>query len=131
MKQISKIEMIARVSEKTDEIELSGNAKELAWLSKQLLIDKTKINLEYENLSAFPYSKNLQSIQIKHIPNQNVKISVEGSSLFVEGSPDKLRILSENIESSENEQKKYHIHIEYFDGHFFLSKDSISLRWID
>jgi hypothetical protein len=119
--------MIVRVSEKTDEIELAGNAKELDWLSRQLLIDNNKITLEYKNLNPFPYSKNLESIQIKHIPNQNVKISVESNSLLIQGSPEKLRILSENIETGEEKLENYHIHIEYFDGHFFLSKDSIPL----
>jgi hypothetical protein len=119
--------MIARVSSKTDEIELAGNAKELDLLSKQLLIENTRVKLEYENSNPFPYSKNLESIQIKHFPTQEVKISVDGNSLVIEGSPEKLRILSKNIESRENELKNYHIHIEYFDGHFYLSKDSIPL----
>ena len=119
--------MIVRVSEKTDEIELAGNAKELNLLTRQLLIDNNKITLEYKNLNPFPYSKNLESIQIKHIPNQNVKISVEGNSLLIQGSPEKLRILSENIETGEEKLENYHLHIEYFDKHFFLSKDSIPL----
>jgi hypothetical protein len=118
--------MIVRVSEKTGEIELAGNAKELDLLARQLLIDNTAINLEYENLDPFPYSKNLESIQIKHFPNQAVNINVEGNALLIEGSPDKLRILSENIETGEKELENHHIHIEYF---ALLSSSSVIFRF--
>lgn len=119
--------MIASISKNTNEILLNGNAKELDFLSKQLLIDNTIVNLEYKNLGSSPHLRDLESIQVKHFPNQAVKISVKGNSLLIEGSPEKLKILSENIEIQENELKNYHIHIEYYECHFYLSKDSIPL----
>jgi hypothetical protein len=116
--------MIVRVFETTGEIELAGSAKELSLLSRQLLFDNKTVNLEYESLEPFPYSRNLESIQVKHFSDQAVKISIEGNSLLIEGSRDKLLILSENFDRQGDELKNYHIHIEYYDGHFFLSPDS-------
>ena len=119
--------MIVRISEKTGEIELAGNAKELNFLSRQLSIDHATVSLEHKNLNPFPYSKNLESIRIRHYPERLVKISVEGESLLIEGSPEKLRILSENLEANGNEPEGYHLHIEHFDDHFYLSNDSAPL----
>jgi len=120
--------MIAKVYNKPDGqielIDLARNAKELDFLSKQLLIDNTVVNLERHDTDSFAGYENLSSIRVKHLSNRPVKIDVEDDSLVIEGSPDKLKVLSENLEKQGTELKNYHIHIEYFDGHFYLSSDS-------
>jgi hypothetical protein len=119
--------MFAKYFEKTGEVELSGSENEFDLLSKQLLIDKTKVAFENENLESFPDIKNLEYVQIQHYSNNLVKISVKDNYLLIEGSPQKLAILSSNLESDGEEIKNYHIHIEYFNDHFYLSPDSIPL----
>lgn len=120
--------MIIRYSPKTREIELAGDGNELTLLAKQLLIDNCIIRSDQVKKAPFPYSENLEIIQVKHCPNHQVSIQVENDCLLVSGSLEKLGILSKNFEElGKSGAKNYHIHIEYYDDHFFLSPESMPL----
>lgn len=124
--------MIARYVAINGGLELTGTEHEFDFLSKQLQIDGAQIILEHENLDQFPHIRNLDFIRIKHSSEHLVKISVVDNYLLIEGSLDKLMILSESVETDGHEIKDYHVHIEYHDDHFYLSPEStpIVIRYI-
>lgn len=120
--------MLARYSDETNELELKGDKDELISFSKKILQNDTEIELYSKNLDPTPYSRFLKKIEIKITSNSYVKIWVENDTLYIEGSHKKLLIFSENIESfGEKWEKNTHIHVEYFDKHFYLSPNSTPL----
>lgn len=123
-----KIFMIVNYSENTNELELSGNKDELISLSKNLLENDVEIFLHSEGIDPSPYSKCLKKIKVNIINNHLVELQVTDSSLFIRGSYEKLFIFAENIKNFGNDgDKGDHVHIEYFDEHFYLSSKSNSL----
>ena len=120
--------MNAKYFEKTGEIVLYGKGNEFNLLSKTLRIDESRLDFEHQESELSTNTKNLEYVQIKHLPSDYlVKISVKNRHLLLEGSPQKLLILSENLEVGDEEIKNYHIHIEYYEDHFFLSPESNAL----
>ena len=119
--------MIATYFKNTGEVELSGSVNELNDLSKQLQLVSAEITLKPRIENSLSSGKYLEGIRVKHLINHLVKISVNDNFLLIEGSPEKLAVLSQNLETDENDLKDYHIHIEYFEGHFYLSPESIPL----
>jgi hypothetical protein len=117
--------MFVSYSENTKEIEIAGNKDELVDLSKNLLKDNAEIFLHSEKLDPSPYSTFLKKIRVQIIPNHLIEFQVIGEFLSVKGSYEKLLILAENIENFGNDgDKGDHIHIEYFQDHFYLSPES-------
>jgi hypothetical protein len=117
--------MFVSYSENTKEVEIAGNKDDLIDLSKKLLKDNTEIFLHSEKLDPSPYSKFLKKIGVQVIPHNFVEFQVIGELLSVKGSYEKLLILAENIENfGKDGDKGDHIHIEYFQEHFYLSPES-------
>lgn len=79
----------------------------------------------------FPYDSLLDAINVNIRSHSNVSVQVKMAELIIEGRAELLGVLSENISEYGVEAIKadasYHLHIEFFEGHYFLSEDSVPL----
>ena len=87
-----------------------------------------EITLQHKDLDPSPYSKFLEKIRVKVIPESFVNIEVNDSSLLIQGSTEKLSLFAEVVgDFGKDGGGNDHLHIEYYDGHFYLSPKSTSL----
>jgi hypothetical protein len=67
------------------------------------------------------------------VDSNSLNISTTDQELVVSGARDKLDLFSDNIDwlvASRREgtlQKRDHLHVEFYPGHFFLSEDALPL----
>ncbi len=117
--------MIVRYSDETNELDIEATAADFQELSTKFLEDASTMRCE-SILSPEPYSQLLESVIVKFSPGQPVELRVIESSLVITGDSQKLSLLSENVANFGVEWLAgEHIHLEYYEGHHFLSKSSI------
>jgi hypothetical protein len=117
--------MTVRYSNEPNELDIEATATDFQELSTKLMEDGSTMGCE-SVLTPEPYSQLLESVVVKFSPGQNVELRVIKSSLVISGDSQKLAVLSENMANFGKEWLAgEHIHLEYYEGHPFLSKASI------
>ena len=116
-------------------VELEGTAEALHELSQVIreLVEAKDLSLALPSTSPTPYLGYLESVRIEQGTGK-VCISRTGNQVLISGSPEMLTILSHNIESMPELQRRPasgmdrdHVHIEYYPGHFYLKEESVPL----
>jgi hypothetical protein len=120
--------MIAYYSKKPIE-ELSIHASEsdfLVFVKK--ISSQESINFKTEGIGCYPYQMLLSSGKIEFNNEQYVNIQVIGNELCITGSKETLSEFADEIANfAENDDLGLHLHIEYYDDHFYLSPDAVPL----
>ncbi len=116
-------------------VEIEGTVKELQELSRQLkdcsqvceLTLATPAECDERGL------RYLSRIALT-VSSGPLAISVSDRTLFIAGEKGKLYLLSQNVDwlfDAKNRENpvgpRGHVHVEYYPGHFFLSKDALPL----
>jgi hypothetical protein len=112
----------------SDDLVIEGTNKGLAVLAQCLRKGPCKLQLHAPPARPEPYEGFLDSIVVREADSL-VTVSREGAALIVSGSPAKLRDVAEAIESlaTNSPEQISELHLDYYDGHMFLSSSSISL----
>lgn len=78
---------------------------------------------------SFPYSRSLLRIKVRQASGKvRISSSGGGASLDVEGRPESLSLVAENIEGFALEaDQSDHLHVDYFPEHDYLAGGSGSL----
>ncbi len=119
--------MIIRYADQTHEVEIAGTEQEFLELSEKLKQGDSKMENNAEGQDVRPYSRFLSEIQVRVIPSHSLEFQVvQQKKLFIQGDYQKLSILAQEImEFAKDCNQGKHIHIEYFDSHFYLSPNSV------
>lgn len=119
-----------RLRRTANELELALSAGAARLLGSALRRASAELAALVEGAPA-PYAEWLSRIVIRERKSGRVWLSVDesGSALVVEGERQYLDILAENIEGFIDDVRSPgdHLHIEYFEGHFYLAPSDISL----
>ena len=114
------------------EIEITVNKNDLLELSEKIIEDNAEINaIVLAKSKAAPYDRFLSGIKVMLLPDKLVEFQVtQDDKLSLQGSLDKMSILSDNFLSASQADDDYfdlgkHEHIDYFPEHFYLSPNSI------
>ena len=115
-------------------VDLEGSAEALRTVSRAIRdpVGRQTIPLEIRSAPPDPYPDYIRSVTIERAEGL-VRISRAGDRLTVAGAPELLAVLAQNIEflanssDSEGSSSGRHVHIEYYEGHFFLHKESVRL----
>jgi len=84
-----------------------------------------------EQTSPSPYAGFVTAFKVEN-NDDCVWVGLEGNTLVIRGSVDKLKILAENIEWFASSEKSNpsggdHLHIEHYPDHFYLAPSSIPM----
>ncbi|WP_405769518.1 hypothetical protein [Streptomyces sp. NBC_01538] len=115
-------------SDSTGELELSGTRSELLALGRELRNGHGEILLEQVS-DPFPYSRSLSRMTFRRASGK-VMISSFGDreSLDVQGGPESLSLLADNIEGFASEADvDDHLHVDYYPDHDYLAEGSGSV----
>ncbi|MFE7455794.1 hypothetical protein [Streptomyces sp. NPDC057554] len=115
-------------NDSTGELELSGTRSELLALGQKLRSGRGEIILaKFSN--PFPYTRSLLRIEFQQATGKiRISSSEDGEALEVEGGPESLSLLAENIEGFALEaDQDDHLHVDYFPEHDYLAEGSGSL----
>ncbi|CAL9376364.1 hypothetical protein SUDANB121_00973 [Nocardiopsis dassonvillei] len=76
-----------------------------------------------------PYDRALAGVRVQRRTSGKARVSVDGGVLVVEGGPESLAVLAENVEgfAAEEGDPCHHLHIDYLPGHFYLAEGSAPL----
>lgn len=116
------------------EIEIRGDKQALlSWAESLADNHNASISLVVPQAPANPYDSFLVAMYILRA-DEAVRIKLNGETLVISGSQEKLKLLADNIKwlavcenSVESGQIENHLHVEYYQGHFFLDPKSDSL----
>ena len=117
----------ARYAETTGEVEVSGTRAGLLALAGVL---RSGGDLALAPVAdPAPYDRALVRLGVRLRRAGRVRVSVDGGVLVVEGGPEAIAVLAENVEgfAAEADDPRHHLHIEYFPGHFYLAEGSAPL----
>jgi hypothetical protein len=119
--------MIIRYADQAREVEIAATEQELLELSEKLKEGNLQVESNAKGYDVHPYSRFLSEIQVRIIPGHLVEFQViQQEKLFIQGDYQKISILAEEIlEFAKDCNQGEHIHIEYFDSHFYLSPNSV------
>ena len=127
--------LVARFALNTEEIDIEGDFDGLIKLTKDIseVLDEGTISLSY--VDPIPYDRALKVIHVKKENGKDtpVKILVNGDTLDINGSAQNLEILIQNIRFlisqgvDSHSSIQNHIHIEYYEGHRYLSSQSAAV----
>jgi hypothetical protein len=107
------------------------NRKDIEEFQSKLLGNGLTIYCQDDYGRPSPYSRYLQSLEIKIVPDHAVEFKVDSNKLVVYGDLSKLAILAENVEGLDETPINYHLHIEYLDleldDDYYVSSNSLSI----
>jgi hypothetical protein len=113
----------------TDELELSGTTLEFANLADLLEAGEGEVGLEVVDPS--PYEAALAWIVVRVDDGPLARVGLVGGSGALEftGGQWALSLLGENLRSfgATSDGGNDHLHIEHYDGHFYLAEGSAPL----
>jgi hypothetical protein len=120
--------MLIRYSEdpKYPEIEIELLDQDFEEIQSKLLEDNAEVFCQETSKSPVPYSHYLSSIKVHIIAEKPVEFKVDLDKLLVSGDLSKLALLAENI-GLQDTPFGYHVHIEYFEDHFYIGQNSIPI----
>ncbi len=114
-----------------EQAELCGNKAALEALAEAFVSGSAvRISLAAaKGIEPAPFEGFLRHLEIRP-SNGRIKIAREGKVLTIDGAPEWLQILAENIASLwllRPPTAREHLHIEFYDGHPFLDRDALPL----
>ncbi|WP_306370985.1 hypothetical protein [Nocardiopsis sp. CC223A] len=72
-----------------------------------------------------PYDRAPARVDVRHRASGKVRVSVDGGTLVIEGAPESLAVLAENVEVFADEaHPRHHLHVDHFPGHYYLAEGS-------
>ena len=110
-------------------LELAGNRGELRDLQKLVLATaagpayEARVRAQTDG-DPVPYATFLSALEVRRTVGPLLIRVTEGSELEVTGSAEALRGLVSFLEFSDDESDEAHRHVEFFDGHPFISPAS-------
>lgn len=114
-----------------DEIELAGSLGEFRILASQLKEATKGLSITLAELNSEmikPYVGVLHQIVVQREPGKKVRITRQGEILHLSGDGHYLEMLANTLAFPDDTPPtplgNYHIHVEYFPGHFYLAPDS-------
>jgi hypothetical protein len=111
-------------------VDLEGTAEALLGLALQIRasVAQQSFPLRLPSTPASPYLGYARMLIIRQNAG-NVSVSRDAGAITIAGSPEKLAILARNIEwlMGQDARAVNHLHIEYYQGHAYVEKESISL----
>jgi hypothetical protein len=119
--------MVISSSVNPREIEIAGTRDEFIQFATLLAERDGRLQCEVPSMSAAPYSEFLKNVEWRRLSTGKVEFEVsDGYCLQISGDSESLSRLALSIsdfaaEGADDE----HAHIEYFEGHFFLSPTSV------
>jgi hypothetical protein len=121
---------LPRLLRAASELELSLSAPSARRLGAALRLPEAEVETAAV-ADAAPYDHPLAAILVRRQESGKVmmRIDEESSALVIEGGEQYLAVLAENIEGffSVDPEVGDHLHIEYFDEHFYLAPSDLSL----
>jgi len=119
-----------RLLRSASELELSLSAASARRLGAALRLPEAEVETAAV-ADAAPYDRAFAAILVRRQESGKVtmRIDEENSALVLEGEEQYLAVLAENIEGffSVDPEAGDHLHIEYFDEHFYLAPSGLSL----
>ena len=117
--------MRVRRTDGSGEMELSGTAFELLRLVEVILSGVGTYELD-TSADPSPYQRTLSLIDVVRTAGKaSIAVASNDEKLEIGGGADELKILASNIEGlASTQDPSYHLHIEYFPDHFYLSERS-------
>jgi hypothetical protein len=110
------------------EVEIAGSRSELSEIASWIRNQRSPIAIVNSEQNPAPYTNNVAVIVIQESASEKVVMRVDhdAASLHVSGSSKLLHCLADEIrELATDAEPGYHLHLEYFDGHFFLGPGSV------
>ena len=130
------LEVAARYSPRSGrELEISGSRDALLGFatSIELPVLALRCSMRVPAGTAQPYDGFLSTLRIEE-RDDSVQVAVNDDTLCIRGRRSLLAILAKNVRhvagadaSGLDGRMRYHAHVEYYPGHFFLTPDSIPL----
>jgi hypothetical protein len=97
------------------------------------IAETTEFSLALPSIPPTPYLGYVKSLKIEKRTG-NVYVSRIEDQVSISGSPEKLKILAQNIDHLAEHQSKPdlgnyedHVHIEFYPGHFYVHEESMPL----
>jgi hypothetical protein len=112
-----------------EELAISAGRDELVSLAEKLLRGESPIDCEGGALDPSPYRMLLRRILVSIEPGALVDLQVnEGGDLLISGSRENLSQFANEVSAfADDERLADHMHVEHYDGHFYLSPDAVPL----
>ncbi len=118
-----------RYSAATNAVDVSGSAVALEELGNALLQDDTEVATS-QGSDPSPYSAYLSGVRLRLLQDGMVLVAVDEDQgvLTFTGSQESMTVLADNIRGLGREGVAgEHLHIEHYEGHFYLAESPISL----
>jgi hypothetical protein len=115
-----------RYNDPTGEMELIGNSGDLEELGERIRVGSCGVVQLNITGSPSPYSRFFRQIELRNNPGKVVlAVAPDRETLIIAGDRWALEIFGENIKSvARGAEGDYHLHVEYFEGHYYLSEES-------
>ena len=118
-----------------ESVAIEGNCADYLKLAE---IVKVGGRIEVDNSTdPSPYGLLLSAVKVNVLSDSKVLVRVEAGELRIEGSVESLKDLAENmaefgmaeadVKRHHHSPVKYHEHIDYYEGHFFLAEGSVEI----
>ena len=118
--------------DRIDSVDLTIDISESLRLAEEMLGNGSVTVCETFGIDPAPYDGLLERV-IVEITSGLVKIQVNARDLIFSGGLEAMSVLGQNFEYfgnvplDERQVKGYHMHIEYYPQHFFLSPDAVPM----
>ncbi|MEH2106268.1 Imm32 family immunity protein [Nostoc sp.] len=112
------------------EIDLSGTPGDLRSIGQSILellqVQDVQVYIPANEVDPAPYDSCLNSLLIRK-SDYFIKVMVAGSSLKIEGTPEKLEVFADWFNFDNSTESGYHHHFDYYEGNEWLDPTSVSL----
>ncbi|MEH2192937.1 MAG: hypothetical protein V7K98_09875 [Nostoc sp.] len=112
------------------EIDLSGTPGDLRSIRQSIIkllqAQDVQVCIPANEVKPAPYDSCLNSLVIRK-SDCSVKVMVAGSSLKIEGTPEKLKVFADWFNFGDSTESGYHNHFDYYEGNEWVDPASVSL----
>jgi ubiquinone biosynthesis protein UbiJ len=120
--------MLILYADNPQAIEIQASRDDLEQLFAVLVSGKGQIDCGGEALEIKPYSGQLRSLTVNTLQGAQATAAMKGDQLVIEGDMRALASIAQVVDNFKNQwSESEHLHLEYYDGHTFLSEKSIPL----
>lgn len=118
-----------------EQVAIEGSCADYLKLAE---VVKSGGKIEFNNSAdPSPYDSFLSAVEVKVLSDSKVLVQVGSGKLRIEGNAESLKVLAENmaefgiieadVKLHQHSAVKYHQHIDYYEGHFFLAEGSVEI----
>ncbi|MEH1933128.1 MAG: hypothetical protein V7L14_05265 [Nostoc sp.] len=112
------------------EIDLSGTPGDLRSIRQSIIellqAEDVQVCIPANEVDPAPYDSCLNSFLIRK-SDCSLKVMVAGSSLKIEGTPEKLEVFADWFNFDNSTESGYHQHFDYYEGNEWVDPGSVSL----